>query len=132
MCLYLNNPKNQVTGDDCGIFNKTQSKTEIAKAIANLFQTPEDLYVDANDIIVPAKPEIPDQRLLRLQERLIYFETVNIRGKYLGPFLYLSTIQATSVESERAFSVIRLFCTKIHSSLNDETLEDFCLLLAHF
>jgi hypothetical protein len=116
MCLYLNNPKNQVTGDDCGICNKTQSKTEIAKAIANLFQTPEDLYVDANDIIiVPAKPEIPDQRLLRLQERLFfaiehqknyqvdenkpknlikiikremdYFETVNIRGKYLGPFL---------------------------------------------
>jgi hypothetical protein len=33
----LNNPKNAVTGDgDYGIFNKKQSKTEIAKAFAKL------------------------------------------------------------------------------------------------
>jgi hypothetical protein len=58
-----------------------------------------------------------------------YFETVNIRGKYLGrDFEYLSIIQATSidVELERAFSAAGLFCTKIRSRLSDETLR------AHF
>jgi hypothetical protein len=52
MFFYLNNPKNQVTGDNSGIFNKKQNETEIAKAIANLIQTLADLDVDANDIII--------------------------------------------------------------------------------
>jgi hypothetical protein len=54
----LNNPKNQ----DYGIFNKKPIKIKIARAIANLIQAPADLDVDANNIIiVPAKPEKPDQ-----------------------------------------------------------------------
>jgi hypothetical protein len=41
-----------------GIFNQKQSKTEIAKAIANLIQMPADIDVDANYAnIVPAEPE---------------------------------------------------------------------------
>jgi hypothetical protein len=56
-----------------------------------------------------------------------YFETVNIRGKYLGrAFEYFSIFQPTSVESEHAFSAAGLFCTKIRSRLSDETLR------AHF
>ena len=68
-----------------------------------------------------------------IKREMEYFETVNVRGKYLGrAFEYLSTIQPTSVESERAFSVAGLFCTKIRSRLNDETLDALCLLRAHF
>ena len=62
-----------------------------------------------------------------------YFESVKVKGKYLGlAFEYLSTIQPTSVESERAFSAAGLFCTKKRSRLNDETLDALCLLRAHF
>ena len=40
-----------------------------------------------------------------IKREMEYFETVNVRGKYLGrAFEYLSTIQPTSVKSERAFS----------------------------
>jgi hypothetical protein len=46
----LNNQKIQITGDDYGIFNKKQSKTEIAKAFANLILSPADVNV-------PVKPE---------------------------------------------------------------------------
>jgi hypothetical protein len=56
-------PKNQVTGDDYGNFNKKQVKTEIARLIANLIQAPADLDIDANNIIiVPAKPEKPENQ----------------------------------------------------------------------
>jgi hypothetical protein len=68
-----------------------------------------------------------------IKREMDYFETVKIREKKLGPvFEYLSTIQPTSVKSERAFSATGLLCTKIHSSLNAGTLEAFCLLRAHF
>jgi hypothetical protein len=41
MFFYLNNPeKKQMTGNDYGIFNQKQSKTESAKTIANLIQMP--------------------------------------------------------------------------------------------
>jgi hypothetical protein len=42
MFFYLNNPIKQITGDEYGIFNQKQSKTEIAKTIANLIQMPAD------------------------------------------------------------------------------------------
>jgi hypothetical protein len=52
----------------------TRSKakqTEIIKEIASLIQIPADFDVDANDIIiVPVKPEKPNQILLILEERL--------------------------------------------------------------
>jgi hypothetical protein len=53
----LNNSKKKVTGDDYGISIQKQSKTEIAKAIANLTQMPVVTDIDANDTtIVPAEP----------------------------------------------------------------------------
>jgi hypothetical protein len=39
-------------GDDYGVFNQKQSKTEIAKAIANLIQMPADIDVDVNDTTI--------------------------------------------------------------------------------
>jgi hypothetical protein len=69
MYFYLNNPKKEITGDDYGIFNCKQTKTEITKAIVNLIQMPADIVVDVNDTsIAPAEPEKPDQ--LTLKERL--------------------------------------------------------------
>jgi hypothetical protein len=58
--------------------------------------------------------EIKTKDLFKVIRREIdYFETVNIRGKYLGrAFEYLSTIQPTSVDSERAFSAAGLFVQK--------------------
>ena len=48
-----------------------------------------------------------------IKREMEYFETVNVRGKYLGrAFEYLSTIQPTSVESERAFSAAGFFVRK--------------------
>jgi hypothetical protein len=65
----LNYPKNKVTCDDYGIFQKKQSKTEISKAFANLIQTLADVDVYVN-VDVPAEPEKLDHRLLMLKERL--------------------------------------------------------------
>jgi hypothetical protein len=59
----LNNPKNQLTGDDYDIFNKKQSKTETSKAFENPMQTPA--IFDG-----PAEPETQDQILVMLTERL--------------------------------------------------------------
>jgi hypothetical protein len=71
-----------------------------------------------------------------IKREMDYFETVIIRRKYLGrAFVYLNTLfnfQPITVESVRALSVAGLFCIKIRSSLNDETLDTFCLLRAHF
>jgi hypothetical protein len=79
MFFVLNNPKNQVTGDGYGIFNKKQSKTEIAKAIASLIQTPADLDFDDNDIIIVlVKPEKPNQRLLRLNLPIEHYKKYHV------------------------------------------------------
>ena len=45
----------------------------------------------------------------------------------------LLTIPPTSVEAERAFSAAGLFCTKLRSRLNDESLDiTLCFLRTHF
>jgi hypothetical protein len=38
----------------------------------------------------------------------------------------LESVQASSVESERAFSIARRFVTKIRNRLGDKTLESYC------
>ena len=64
---------------------------------------------------------------------MFYFEQEKIRGQYLDlVFNYLTTLQPTSVESERAFSAAGTICTKIRSSLNDETLDMLCFLKAYY
>jgi hypothetical protein len=53
------------------------------------------------------------------------------RGKYLT-LVYLQTVKPTSVEAERAFSSAGTICTKIRTSLRDETLDTICFLRAYF
>jgi hypothetical protein len=68
-----------------------------------------------------------------IKSEMEYFEAFNVRGEYLEKaFDYLVTIKPTSVESERAFSAAGLFCSKIRSRLNDESLDALCFLKAHF
>lgn len=68
-----------------------------------------------------------------IKNEMAQYEEYGTRGKYLNIiFDYLKTVQPTSVESERVFSVAGQFCTKIRSRLNDDTLNCLCFLRAHF
>lgn len=68
-----------------------------------------------------------------IKREMDFFQEQNIRGKYLDKaFNMLLTVRPTSVESERAFSAAGLICTKLRSSLNDNTLNTMCFLRQHF
>lgn len=61
------------------------------------------------------------------------FENGGGRGEILKKALNgLLSIPPTSVESERAFSTAGMFCNKIRSRLNDETLDAFMFLRSRF
>ena len=47
-------------------------------------------------------------------------------------YLALSSIPATSVESERAFSAVGLFVTKLRSNLGDRSIDSLLTLRSHF
>lgn len=73
------------------------------------------------------------QKLVR--KEISYFEEEGVEKgrKYLELlYNYLLTIPPTSVESERAFSAAGVICTKIRSSMNDETLDAIAFLRAYF
>ena len=71
------------------------------------------------------------QKLVR--KEIIYFEAEGVQEKYLElMYNYLLTLPSTSVESERAFSASEVICTKIRSSMNDETLDAIAFLRAYF
>ena len=44
----------------------------------------------------------------------------------------LLTIKPTSVESERAFSAMGLFCTKLRNRLNDDTLNSLVMMRQYY
>jgi hAT family C-terminal dimerisation region len=68
-----------------------------------------------------------------IRKEIAVFEEEEIRGKYLqNCYDYLKNIKPTSVESERAFSASGNFVSKLRSSLEDNTLNAFCFLWAHF
>lgn len=69
----------------------------------------------------------------KINDEMYCFEKSGTKGIYLNKVLsYLLTIAPTSVESERAFSAAGQICTKIRSSLNDDTIDGLCFLRAHF
>ena len=63
----------------------------------------------------------------------IYKIHPNERPKHLE-LLYkaLKTIKPTSVESERAFSAMGFFVTKIRSSMSDKTLDALITMRQHY
>lgn len=79
------------------------------------------------------KQLLPDSIETFIKSELIQFERDGTRGKFLELcYNALKTVPPTSVESERAFSAAGAICTKIRSSLNDETLDTLCFLRAFF
>lgn len=81
------------------------------------------------------RPKSPKAKGLAniIKREMEFFQEQNIRGKYLEKaFKMLLTVRPTSVESERAFSAAGLICTKLRSSLNDNTLDTMCFLRQHF
>lgn len=64
-----------------------------------------------------------------IKKELLIFELESNRGKNLEMcYENLQSIPPTSVESERMFSSSGIICTKIRSSLNDESLDILCFL----
>lgn len=80
------------------------------------------------------KNENTKQHLTKLVKQELSFYEANTK---LGPFLSrllnsLKTIQPTSIESERVFSMSSNFCTKKRSSLGDNSLNALCFLKTYF
>jgi hypothetical protein len=68
-----------------------------------------------------------------VKKEIRYFEDEGEEGIKLQLICdYLSTIAPSSMEFERAFSAATHICTKIRSSLNDNTVDCWCFLRAHF
>ena len=60
------------------------------------------------------------------------FEATKVRPTNLQQlYLALGTIQPTSVEAERAFSVCGLFITKRRNRLSDKSINALCFLKSH-
>jgi hypothetical protein len=128
MFFDSNNPRKKIAWNDYGIFNQNQNKTEIAKTIRCVHTIPYYLNVNTigdsmvlhghielqtwfkcQQISMSMQMTLPSwtrntRKTKIIRREMDCFETVNIRGKYLGRVFELSTIQPTSVESEHAFS----------------------------
>ena len=73
------------------------------------------------------------QKVCPLKKEFTFYDLEGERPKLLeGLYLALLTIRPTSVESERAFSVVNLFCTKQRASLSDKNLSILVFLKFHF
>ena len=61
------------------------------------------------------------------------FDNNGKRGRFLQKaYEYLMSILATSVEAECAFSTAGCLCTKIRSSLSDNTLDALCFIRSYY
>ena len=68
-----------------------------------------------------------------LAKEFALFEATKVRPKHLAQlYTALGSIQPTSVEAERAFSVCGLFITKLRNRLSDKSINALCFLKAHF
>lgn len=68
-----------------------------------------------------------------LRCELAFYEKSNVLGKNLELLKSaLNSIQPTSTECERVFSLSSHFCTKIKSRLSDNSLNNLCFLKSYF
>ena len=68
-----------------------------------------------------------------LSKEFALFEATKVRPENLQRlYLALGTIQPTSVEAERAFSVCGIFVTKLRNRLSDKSINALCFLKSHF
>ena len=68
-----------------------------------------------------------------LKAEMALFQGNGNRGVNLQRlYEYLTTVPPTSVEAGRAFSAAGTLCTKIRSSLGDESLDALCFMRSYF
>lgn len=84
-----------------------------------------------------AEPEMLNPRggggMADLKRELQRFRRTSVRGPKLEMMMMnLKTIQVTSVESERSFSIGGRFCTKLRSRLGDNILSSLTMLHFYF
>ena len=72
---------------------------------------------------VISPPSDADRQLqAAIKTEMVLFATTGHRGRCLQQaFDYLMTVPATSVEAERAFSAAGILCSRLPSSLGDNT-----------
>lgn len=82
----------------------------------------------------PALEEMRETDLMKiLTKEFSLLEATKSKPRHLQQlFDALGTIQATSVEAERAFSVCRQFVIKIRNRLSAESIDALCFLKVHF
>ena len=96
--------------------------------------TDDDLMREYNSALKKMSEEAKnDTNELDISKEMRYFEVTSNRSENLEK-MYKSflTIKATSVQSERAFSITGLFNTKIRTRLSGKTLDALCFLKDHF
>jgi len=83
-------------------------------------------------VITP--PSDADRQLqAAIKTEMALFSTTGHRGRCLQQaFDCLMTVPATSVEAERAFSAAGILCSKLRSSLGDNTLDTLCFLRSYY
>lgn len=93
-----------------------------------------DLQQAISMTTTPASEEMKDGDFMKvITKEFSLFEATNRRPPHLQQlFDTLSTVQATSVEAERAFSICGQFVTKIRNRLSAESIDALCFLKAHF
>ncbi|XP_030578053.1 zinc finger BED domain-containing protein 4-like [Archocentrus centrarchus] len=93
-----------------------------------------DLQQAISMTTTPASDEIKEGDLMKvLTKEFSLFEATNRRPPHLQQlFDALHSVQATSVEAERAFSICGQFVTKLRNRLSAESLDALCFLKAHF
>lgn len=93
-----------------------------------------DLQQAISMTTTPAPEEMRDGDFMKvITKEFSLFEATNKRPPHLQQlFDALSSVQATSVEAERAFSICGQFVTKIRNRLSAESIDALCFLKAHF
>lgn len=116
------------------ISNETVLESDSDKVNVNALKKKLQAAIDEtlNTSPVPAFKKIPGLEQ-KIKDEITFSEKTGTKGTYLqNVYDFLMTIVPTSVESERAFSAAGYICTKIRSSLNDETIDCLCFLRAYF
>lgn len=82
----------------------------------------------------PVSDESRESDLMKvLTKEFSLFEATHKRPPHLQQlFDALHSVQATSVEAERAFSICGQFVTKLRNRLSAESIDALCFLKAHF
>ena len=109
------------------ISNEALPPPEAISLKEQLEQTINSVKVNFGEQFSVESGKILDKKQLQ-KEFEIYEATGNKTSNLKILFNALSTIQPTSVESERAFSACGLFLSKLRSSLKDSTIDCLCFL----